>query len=237
MLWAILIGVALIAGVLSGVVGFGGAALLLPGLHELLGPRDAVVALSLAGIASNAARVWIHRRTIDRAAFGWYAAGALPMSVLGGVLFVVAPLAHLGWILGAALLVMVVGRRVLAERRRTLPARALLPVGLGTGLLSSLAGTAGPLAAPCFLAVGLARGAFIGTEAAAALCVHLVKLPVYGLGGALTGRALAAALVLTPPLIAGAWIGKVVLDRVRVPVFTLLVEAALCVAAVRLLLA
>jgi hypothetical protein len=231
----VLILIALLAGIVSAVVGFGGAAMMLPGLHELVGPRDAVIALTIAQVVSNASRAWFNRREIDRAALGWYVAGAAPLAILGGLVFASAPLRHLGWMLGAALLVLVLGRRVLARRKQTLPPSTLLPVGAGTGLLSSLAGTAGPLVAPFFLAVGLTRGAYIGTEAAAALTVHLVKLTVYGLGAAISGRGIIAGLVLAPALVAGAWIGKRLIDRVSAAVFTALVEVVLIAAGVRMI--
>ncbi len=235
MLWVALIAIAFVAGLLSAVVGFGGAALMLPGLNEAVGPRDAVVALTIAQIVSNASRVWINRRDLDRSALGWYVAGAVPLTIVGGLVFAATPLRHMDWVLGAVLLVLVIGRRVLAQRERHLSRRALVPVGAATGLVSTLAGTAGPLVAPFFLAVGLTRGAFIGTEAAAALTVHLVKMPVYGIGGAVSTRAVLAGLALAPALIAGAWLGKRVLDKVSQNAFTIIVEVALVIAAVRML--
>ncbi|MEQ9616643.1 MAG: sulfite exporter TauE/SafE family protein [Phycisphaerales bacterium] len=235
MIWLLLLIIALVAGVLSAVVGFGGSALMLPALHEVVGPRDAVVALTVAQIVGNASRVWFNRREIDRAALLWYIAGAVPMAIVGGAIFVTVPLRHLDWALGAALLVLVAGRRALAHRKARLSRKALLPVGAGTGLLSALAGFAGPLVAPFFLATGLVRGAYIGTEAAAALTVHAVKLPVYGVGGAVTPQAILAGAVLAPALIAGAWIGKRIVDRVSASLFTLLIEGALVVAAVRMI--
>jgi len=235
MLWLLLIAIALVAGVLSAVVGFGGSALMLPALHEAVGPRDAVVALTVAQIVGNASKAWFNRREIDRMTLAWYIAGAAPLAVVGGLIFAAAPLQHLDWVLGLALLVLIVGRRALAHRKVQLTPKALLPVGAGTGLLSALAGFAGPLVAPFFLATGLVRGAYIGTEAAAALSVHAVKLPVYGLGGVVSQRAVLAGAALAPALIAGAWIGKRIVDRVSTKVFTVLVEAALLIAAIRMI--
>jgi len=236
MLWLLLIAIALVAGVLSAVAGSGGSALMLPALHEAVGPRDAVVALTVAQIVGNASKAWFNRREIDRTALAWYIAGAVPLAVVGGLIFAAAPLRHLGWMLGLALLVLIVGRRVLAYRKLRLSPKALLPVGLGTGLLSALAGFAGPLVAPFFLATGLVRGAYIGTEAAAAMTVHAVKLPVYGLGGAVSQRAILAGAALAPALIVGSWIGKRIVDRFSTDLFTVLVEAALIIAAIRMII-
>ena len=233
--WLLLITIAFVAGVLSAVVGFGGSAMMLPALHEVVGPRDAVVALTVAQIVGNASKVWLNRLEIDRTALLWYTAGAVPLAIIGGMLFAAAPLRQLGWVLGVAILVLVIGRRMLALRKVKLTQKALLPVGAGTGLLSALAGFAGPLVAPFFLATGLVRGAYIGTEAAAALTVHAVKLPVYGLGGAVSWRAILAGAALAPALVAGTWIGKRIVDRVSTTLFTILVEATLIVAAIRMI--
>jgi hypothetical protein len=44
--------------------------------------------------------------------------------------------------------------------------------GAVSGLGSALLGSVGPLTAPFFLAYGLTRSAYIGTEAASALTMH-----------------------------------------------------------------
>jgi uncharacterized membrane protein YfcA len=93
------------------------------------------------------------------------------------------------------------------------------------------------LTAPFFLALGLTRGAYIGTEAACALVTHATKLAAYGAGALLTPQVLVLGLALTPATVAGAWAGKRVVDRLSDRLFTRLVEAGLLVAGALLLLA
>ncbi|MGW2056259.1 hypothetical protein ACWCOZ_20490 [Streptomyces sp. NPDC001840] len=89
------------------------------------------------------------------------------------------------------------------------------------------------MVAPFFLARGLVRSAYIGTEAAAAVVMHLVKLAVFGAAAvltasnALTGLALAPASASASASAAGAWTGKKIVDRLPVPVFITLVEVGL----------
>jgi len=235
--WLWLTGLALVAGVLSAVTGFGGAAILLPALVLLLGPRDAVVALTVAQLCGNLSRVWFNRTELDWRVVRWFALGAVPASVVGGMLFAAAPLRALTVVLGIALIGMVAGRRLLRRGYPKLNARGFAGLGAGTGVVSALAGTAGPIAAPFFLGYGLVRGAYIGTEAATAVTMHLVKTVVYGAANVMAIRTVGLGLLLGLVLLVGAYIGKRIVDRTPERVFIVLVEVALVIAGARLILA
>lgn len=104
--------------------------------------------------------------------------------------------------------------------------------GFGGGVLL---GSAGPLTAPFFLAYGLTRAAYIGTEAVSALTLHLSKLTAYGAGDLLTGPVLQYGAALTPATLAGAWVGRKIVGRISDRVFVALVEAGLLIAGLLLL--
>ena len=235
MAWIWLTGLALAAGTLSAVTGFGGAAILLPALVLLLGPRDAVVALTVAQLCGNLSRVWFNRTELDWRVVRWFALGAVPASIAGGLLFTTAPLRMLTVILGAALIGMVIGRRALRRGYPKLGSRGFTVLGTGVGVVSALAGTAGPIAAPFFLGYGLVSGAYIGTEAAAAVIMHLVKSVVYGSANIMTLGTIGIGLVLGATLLVGAYIGKRIVDRMPKGVFVVLVEIALVLAGLRLM--
>jgi uncharacterized membrane protein YfcA len=76
----------------------------------------------------------------------------------------------------------------------------------------------------------LLKGAFIGTEALAAVVMHLTKLTVYGGAALLSLRTVGIGLALAPATVAGAWAGKRLLDRLSERVFVVLVEVGLVVA-------
>jgi uncharacterized membrane protein YfcA len=220
---------------LSAVAGFGGGVLLLPVFTALFGLRVAVPMLTLTQLSSNASRAWLNRRDLHWRLIGWFAAGAVPLAIAGGLLLVHAPLGPLQRLLGVFLIGVVVWRRRNPHPRK--PAdRAFVAVGAGSGLGSALLGSVGPLTAPFFLAYGLTRAAYIGTEAASALTMHLSKLAAYGAGDLLTRRVLLSGLALTPATLAGAWTGKKVLGRLSDHVFVLLVEIGLLAAGVLFLI-
>jgi uncharacterized membrane protein YfcA len=214
---------------LSAIAGFGGGVLLLPVFTVLFGLQAAVPMLTLTQLSSNASRVWLNRKDIRWPLVGWFAAGAIPLSVAGAFLLVHAPLSPLKRVLGAFLIATVLWRRFSPHPRK--PAdKAFIGVGAASGLGSALLGSVGPLTAPFFLAYGLARASYIGTEAASALTMHITKLAAYGTGSLLTTQVLAYGLILTPATLAGAWAGKKVVSRINDRLFVALVEGGLAVA-------
>ena len=214
---------------LSAVAGFGGGVLLLPVFTALFGLRVAVPMLTLTQLSSNGSRFWLNRRELRWPLIGWFALGAVPCAVVGGLLLVHAPLVPLQRVLGVFLIGVVIWRRV---RRRPRPPTepAFAAVGAASGLGSALLGSVGPLTAPFFLAVGLTRAAYIGTEAASALTMHLTKIATYGVGDLLTGQVWLYGAALTPATLLGAWVGKKLVGRISDRVFVLLVEIGLVVA-------
>jgi uncharacterized membrane protein YfcA len=212
----------------SAVAGFGGGVLLLPVFTVLFGLRVAVPMLTLTQLSSNASRVWLNRGAIRWPLVGWFALGAVPFAVAGGLLLAHAPLGPLKRLLGLFLIGVVIWRH-----RRTQPRKptdpAFAAVGAASGLGSALLGSVGPLTAPFFLAYGLTRAAYIGTEAASALTMHLAKLGAYGAADLLTTTVLVYGLALTPATIAGAWTGRKLVAVISDRLFVRLVEAGLVV--------
>jgi len=230
--WLALLIAAVAAGLLawlSAVAGFGGAVLLLPVFTALFGIRVAVPVLTLTQIASNGGRVWFNRGDINWRLVGWFAIGAVPSAVFGGLLLAKAPLTALKRVLGVFLLGVVAWRH-LGRPPRAPHERTFIVVGAASGFGSALLGSVGPLTAPFFLAYGLSKGAYIGTEAASALVMHGAKLVAYGAGNLLTWQVLALGLSLTPTTLIGAWAGKKTVDRLHENVFVTLVEVGLVVA-------
>ncbi|MCC9710646.1 sulfite exporter TauE/SafE family protein [Streptomyces sp. MNU76] len=212
--------------VLSAVAGFGGGVLLLPVFVAVLGTRDAVAVLTVAQLASNSSRVWFNRHDVDRRLVGIFALGAVPAAVAGALLFATAPLPALTRLIGVFLLVMVVWRRFKPHAAR-LDDRTFAAVGAASGFGSALVGSVGPMVAPFFLARGLLKGAYIGTEAASAVVMHLTKLVVFGAAAVLTASNAVIGLALAPASTAGAWTGKKIVDRLPAHVFVIVVEIGL----------
>ena len=225
--WLLLGGAALLASTLAAIAGFGGAAVLLPALIAVFGVRDAIPILTVAQLVGNGSRVWFNRRDLAQPVVGWFSAGAVPLALLGGVLFATAPLGALKRAVGAFLLLMVVWRHAPHGRTWRPGVRAFAGIGAVFSFLSALVGSVGPLMAPFFLAHGLVKGAYIGTEALATVVMHVAKLAAYQGTAILTLRAIAAGLALGPIMILGSYCGKRVLDRLPERVFVVIIEVVL----------
>jgi uncharacterized protein len=152
------------------------------------------------------------------------------LALLGGLLFAKAPLAALTRILGVFLILVVVWRHRKSPKTQRLPLRAFALLGAGASFLSALLGSVGPLMAPFFLAYGLVKGAFIGTEALCTVIMHLTKLVAYREASVLPLHAVVSGLMLGPLMILGSFTGKRVVDKLPEKVFILIIEVTLVAA-------
>ncbi len=236
LIWPILLAVALIAATLAAVTGFGGAAVLLPVLVAFFGMRAAVPILTVAQLIGNGSRVWFNRREVNLRVVGWFALGGVPTALLGGYLFAEAPLTGLTRLLGAFLLLVVLWRHVRPRLGHSFPTPVFAGIGAGSSFLSALLGSVGPIMAPFFLAYGLVKGAYIGTEALSTVVMHVVKLIAYRQTSVLTWHDILTGLALGPVMILGSFLGKRIVDRLPEKVFVALIELVLIVAGLMFLI-
>ena len=226
---------ALFSALLGSVAGSGGSAVLLPVLVLYFGIRDAVAIITIANLAANVSRAVINRREIVFPVVGWFALGTVPTALLGAYLFTITAPETLTHLLGAVLIGLVLWRRLRPMLPTKRSVRWFFPVGATFGFLEGVIGSAGPLMAPFFLAFGLVKGAYIGTDALATVAIQTSKLAVFG-GAELIGtRELAMGLTLVPFMIAGTLVGKKLLDRVSERAFAGIVEVMLVAAGLNFL--
>jgi uncharacterized protein len=227
--------VAFIAALLAAVTGFGGAAVLLPMLVFVFGVREAIPILTVAQLIGNGSRVWFNRRELDWRVVAWFALGGVPMALLGGFLFAHAPLAALTRVLGAFLILIVMLRHLPKVNAFRTPLKGFAVIGAVSSFLSALLGSVGPLMAPFFLAYGLVKGAYIGTEALSTVVMHVTKLVAYRESAILPLHAVLSGLALGPIMVAGSFAGKRVVDRLPERAFVLIIDFTLLAAGVMFL--
>ncbi len=203
---------------------------MLPILVWAVGVRDAIPLLTVAQLMGNLSRVWFNRGELSLPVVKWFAWGAVPAAVLGGILFATAPAEALVRILGVFLLLTVAYRHTPWGKNARIGLRGFLPLGAGSSFLSALVGSVGPIMAPFFLAYGLVRGAYIGTEALATVVMHVVKLGVYGGYSLLSIRILLIGLAIGAVMFLGSYIGKRILNRMPERLFPYIIEGVLIAA-------
>jgi uncharacterized membrane protein YfcA len=223
---------ALVASTLSGVTGFGGGVLMLPVLAGAYGVRTAVVILTITQAVGNASRLWFGRDAVDWNVAWRFIAAAVPAALLGSIAFANISLPWLARILGAFLLVTVVLRRTRWAGSISISLAGFVPLGAVFGFLSAVLGSVGPFVAPWFLAYGLVKTAYVSTEAAGALAMHVTKIFAYGKLALVTSEGALYGLALSPAMIGGSYVGARLTMRVPERGFELLIELVLVVAGV-----
>lgn len=229
-------GAAFLASTLAAVTGFGGAAVLLPVLVAVFGVRDAIPVLTVAQLFGNGSRVWFNRREIVLPIIGWFSLGAVPLALLGGALFASAPLSTLTRLLGLFLLLTVAWRHLRRGTPHKPQIKSFILIGGVFSFLSALLGSVGPLLAPFFLAYGLTKGAYIGTEALATVVIHITKLVAYGGASVLNLGSVGVGLALGSVMVGGSFVGKRILDRLPERAFVVVIEAVLVIAGLTFLI-
>ncbi len=232
---AFVLAVGLVAGTISGIVGFGSSIMLLPVLVIAYGPIRAVPIMAIAAILANLSRVLVWWRDIDWRACAAYSATGIPAAALGARTLLVLPPRLVEAGLGVFFIGMIAARRWLASHHRRLGLVHLALIGLPIGFLTGIVVTTGPISVPVFLAYGLVKGAFLATEAAGSLGIYVAKSIVFRSFGALPADAIAQGLVIGASLMAGSYLAKRFVLRIPAERFRLLMDGLMLISGVALL--
>lgn len=178
-MYATLIIVGLVAGTLSGSVGFGGGMILLPVITYFYGVEVAVPVSTIAQLMSNVSRALMGWRQIEWRHVAWFLVLALPFTALGAFGFAVVDKVVMTRLLCVFLIVFSIMK--LRGKMKLPRSRATMLVGGGlTGFINGLLGISGPLSSAVFLSLELSPVAYIVSEATAAAAMHVVKAVTYG---------------------------------------------------------
>lgn len=227
----------LVAGTVGGVVGFGTSIMLMPLLVLVFGPREAVPIMAVASIMANASRVAAWWRELDWKATAAYCVTGIPAAALGAATLLTLPAGVIEAVLGVFFIAMIPVRRWMARQQWKLGLGHLALVGAAIGFLTGIVVSTGPINAPFFLAYGLVKGAYLGTEALGSLAVYAAKAVTFRSLGALPLAIAAKGLIVGSSLVAGAFIAKRYVRQLDAQKFRLVMDGVLLVAGVTMLIA
>ena len=233
----VILAVGLVAGTISGIVGFGSSIMLMPVLVVVFGPLEAVPIMAVAAMMANFSRIMVWWREIDWRATAVYSATGMPAAALGARTLLVLPPRLMEALLGAFFLLMIPARRALLARNYTLKLWHLAVVGAVIGYITGIVVSTGPINTPFFLAYGLTKGAFLATEAAGSLAVYMSKAMVFRSFGALPLAAVAKGLIIGTSLMAGSFLAKRFVLRLEADRFRLLMDGLLLLSGISMLVA
>lgn len=125
--------------------------------------------------------------------------------------------------------------RWIAQRQWRLGLPHLSLLGAGIGFLTGIVVSTGPINAPFFLAYGLVKGAYLGTEAMSSIAVYLAKAVTFRGLGALPVETIGKGFIVGSSLVAGAFIAKRYVRQLDAQKFRLLMDGLLLMAGATML--
>jgi len=233
LLAVLLLGV--IAGTLGGIIGFGSSIMLMPVLVILFGPREAVPIMAVAALLANASRVLVWWREVDWRAVAAYSATGVPAAALGASTLLTIPQRWIEIAMGVFFLAVIPARRWLAAHNLRINLWQLALAGALVGYITGIVVSTGPINAPFFLALGLVKGAYLGTEALGSLAVYMSKAIVFRSFGALPVDILYKGLIIGSSLTIGSFVAKSLVLKLKAGQFSLLIEGLLFAAGLTML--
>jgi hypothetical protein len=233
----LLLALGFIAGTIGGVIGFGSSVMLMPALVLMYGPRTAVPIMAVTALMTNLARVVVWWRELDWRVVAAYSVTAIPAAALGARTLLAIPPRLADGVLGAFFILMIPARRWMIRQGLRVRLGHLALAGAVVGYATGIVVSTGPINTPFFLAYGLTKGAFLGTEALGSLGMYVSKAIAFRNFGALTNEVVAQGLVIGASLMAGSWAAKYIVLRIAPERFVMLMEAVLFLSGLTMLVA
>ena len=208
--------VALLAGAVASVAGFGIGSLLTPVLALAVGTKVAVAAVSIPHLLGTALRFWRLRMHVDRHVLLGFGLTSAAGGLAGALLHAYAGSAALGIVFGCLLILAGASELSGLMRRLDLERRAAWVAGATSGFFGGLVGNQGGIRSAALLGFDVRKEAFVATATAIALIVDLARMPVYL---AVEREAIAAIWMLVAIASVGVIVGTLLGERVlrRVP--------------------
>jgi uncharacterized membrane protein YfcA len=232
---ALVAAVALCANILGGIAGYGTGALLPLVLVPMIGAAPVVPIISISAMFTNVSRLLAFRRYADwrRAAIALVA--AIPTCVLGawGYTFLTGKGAAI--VIGAMLIISVPVRRLMKHRGIQFSDAGFAAGAAGYGVLVGGTAGSGVVMLSLLMAAGLQGAAVVATDAVISIVISMVKISVFGLAGVLTPQIIALAILIGLAAMPGAYIARLLVERMPVHFHTAILDAVVLVGGIFLI--
>lgn len=194
-----------LAGILTTLVGMGGGVFLVAALTFVVGPHAALALSSPSLLLSNAHRAFLLRSHVKPRVVFAVAIGAVPGSVVGGLVLSSLPSVAVTAVLGA--MTVALGARALGWLRFSPSPRYVTLAGGLVGALSATSAGAGMLLGPVLISVGLSGAELVANLAVCAVTMHVGRTLGYLATGLLRPDTWPSVLALLAGLLAGNLLG------------------------------
>jgi len=236
LLQALVLGVlGLSAGVLGGVIGFGTTIILMPALVYFYGPIQAIPVIALVATVANLSRIFLWWSVINWKVCFVYSITAIPSVILGVNTLVTLDDRLVEITLGFFLILLIPIRRWMRKQNFYLKLWQMSLVGAVIGYLTGIVATTGAINTPFFLAFGLTKGAYLGTEAASTLSILFTKGITFHQLGFLNTTAIIQGLLIGSCVLIGSIFSKRIVLALPEKKFLLLMELVMLISGVSIL--
>jgi len=171
--------IALVAGGIAAVTGFGIGSLLTPLLALQVETRVAVAAVAVPHVIGTALRFWLLRAGVDRRVLWSFGLPSAAGGLIGALLHNWASNRGLTIVFGALLLFAAASQTTGLARRMRFRGSVAWIAGSVSGLLGGLVGNQGGIRSAALLGFDLSKETFVATATAVALFVDGARLPIY----------------------------------------------------------
>jgi uncharacterized membrane protein YfcA len=224
------------AGVLGGVIGFGTTIILMPALVYFYGPIQAIPVIALIATVANLSRIFLWWSVINWKVCFVYSITAIPAVILGVNTLVTLNDRLIEITLGLFLILLIPIRRWMRKQNFYLKLWQMSLVGAGIGYLTGIVATTGAINTPFFLAFGLSKGAFLGTEAASTLSILFTKGITFHQLGFLNTTAIIQGLLIGSCVLVGSIFSKRIVLALPEKKFLLLMELVMLISGASILI-
>jgi len=223
------------AGVLGGVIGFGTTIILMPALVYFYGPIQAIPIIALVATVANLSRIFLWWSVINWRVCFVYSLTGVPAVVLGVNTLVALNERMVEMTLGFFLIALIPIRRWMRKKNFYLKLWQMSLVGALIGYLTGIVATTGAINTPFFLAYGLTKGAFLGTEAASTLSILFTKGITFHQLGFLNTTAIIQGLLIGIFVLIGAIFSKKIVLALPEEKFLMLMELVMFISGTSIL--
>jgi uncharacterized protein len=232
---ALIAAVAVIAAIVGGIGGFGTGIILTAALAPLIGVKNVIPVLAVAGAIINGGRFWFYRASLERRTLAWVLACSLPFLVLGTWIYSVLDARAIGTVLGVVVILSVPLRRVL-NRRRVALGRAGLALGSSVfGLASGVTSGVGVIMVSLLLGTGMTGQAVLATDALTSVALDLCKAALFQRFALLDAQSITMGIIVGVATIPGSAVAAWLVNRMHAHLHVLFLEALILIGGASLL--
>jgi uncharacterized protein len=232
---ALVAALGVLGAVVGGIGGFGTGIILTAGLVPLIGVKNVIPVMTVAGAIINGGRFWFYRASLVPAKLALVLGCALPFLVVGVWIYSELDARAIGTVLGVVVIGSVPLRRYL-KRRAIALGNTGLAVGSGVfGLATGVASGVGVIMVSLLLGTGLTGPAVLATDALISIVLDVCKAALFQRLSLLTEETLVTGVIIGVATIPGSAIAAWLVTRMHAHLHVLFMEGLIVVGGASLL--